>query len=104
AAAKPREVMSRIRSTNTGTERAVFRLLRRRGVYFARHAKALPGSPDIVFRRCRMAVFIDGDFWHGRNFEEWRAKVSAFWVSKIERNMERDRLSRAELEARGWRV
>jgi len=97
-------LMSRIRSTNTGTERTVFRLLRRRGVYFARHAKALPGSPDVVFRRCRLAVFIDGDFWHGRNFEEWRVKVSAFWVAKIERNMERDRRAKAELEAQGWRV
>jgi DNA mismatch endonuclease (patch repair protein) len=57
-----------------------------------------------VFRRCRLAVFIDGDFWHGRNFQEWRTKVSAFWVTKIEGNMERDRRAKADLEAQGWRV
>jgi len=96
--------MSRIRSTNTGPERKIFHLIRRRRVYFARHARTLPGSPDIVFRRCRLAVFIDGDFCHGRNFEKWRSKVSAFWATKIGRNMERDRRARAELEARGWRV
>ena len=96
--------MSRIRGTNTGPERAVFRLLRRERVYFARHARKLPGKPDIVFRRCRLAIFIDGDFWHGRNFEQWRATLQPFWITKIERNMERDRETDARLRAEGWRV
>lgn len=96
--------MSRIHGTNTGTERTVFRLLRREGVYFARHAKSLPGSPDVVFRKCRLAVFIDGDFWHGRRFARWSGDLSPFWSVKIRKNMARDRRARARLRAEGWAV
>lgn len=95
-------LMARIHGTNTGTERTVFRLLRREGVYFARHAKGLPGRPDIVFRRCRLAVFIDGDFWHGRNFARWSGGLSPFWLGKIQANMARDRRIRSRLRTRGW--
>jgi len=97
-------LMSRIHATNTGTERTVFRLLRRQEVYFARHAKDLPGSPDVVFRKCKLAVFIDGDFWHGRNFTRWSAGLSPFWSAKIRKNMVRDRRTRAILRAEGWSI
>lgn len=96
--------MSRIRGTNTGPERGMFRMLRREGVYFARHARGLPGSPDIVFRKCRLAVFIDGDFWHGRNFNRWRDGLTDFWREKIEANIRRDRRNRKRLRALGWHV
>ena len=96
--------MSRIRGTNTGPERGMFRMLRREGVYFARHARGLPGSPDIVFRRCRLAVFIDGDFWHGRNFGRWRAGLTEYWRDKIAKNISRDRRVARRLRTQGWNV
>jgi DNA mismatch endonuclease (patch repair protein) len=96
--------MSRIRGKNTGPEREVFRMLRREGVYFARHGQGLPGSPDIVFRRCRLAIFIDGDFWHGRHFSKWSSGLDEFWREKIAGNIVRDRRATRRLRAGGWRV
>jgi len=96
--------MSRIRGKNTGPEREMFRLLRRQGVYFARHGRELPGSPDIVFRKCRLAVFIDGDFWHGRKLSSWRKDLSAFWREKIEANVRRDNRDRRRLRSLDWDV
>src|SRR5688572_3148911 len=96
--------MSLIRGSNTGPEREIFRRLRSQGVYFARHARDLPGSPDVVFRRCRLAVFIDGDFWHGRKFRTWRAGLKPYWQEKIARNVRRDRRTREQLRALGWSV
>jgi DNA mismatch endonuclease, patch repair protein len=97
-------LMSRVRGKNTEIERAVFRELRRRKIYFSRHGSGIPGRPDIVFRRCKLAVFIDGDFWHGRNFAEWRHKLTDPWKAKIARNIERDREIDQALRRSGWRV
>jgi DNA mismatch endonuclease (patch repair protein) len=97
-------LMSRVRGTNTLPERQLFRALRRSGVYFARHARKLPGKPDVVFRRCRLAVFVDGDFWHGRGFDRWGTKLAPFWQAKIERNMARDRETEIRLRSTGWTV
>lgn len=69
----------------------------------------LPGRPDIVFRSKRLAVFVDGDFWHGRDLE-WRlARLEAghnapYWTAKIPRNVARDRRYDEALTAAGWRV
>lgn len=97
-------LMSRIRGKNTGPELLLFRLLRQRKVYFARHVTSLPGKPDVVFRRCRLAVFVDGEFWHGRNFDDWKGGLSSFWRTKIEKNIARDRNVDVELGALGWTV
>jgi len=64
----------------------------------------LPGTPDIVFTRRRVAVFVDGDFWHGYRFSQWRDTVSPFWQQKIEKNRQRDRKNFAKLRRSGWRV
>ena len=76
---------------------------------YRKNVETLPGKPDIVFVRARVAVFCDGDFWHGRNWEEQKSKLcqgtnAEYWLSKIESNMERDRLNNALLEADGWSV
>jgi DNA mismatch endonuclease, patch repair protein len=96
--------MARIRAKNTGIERIIFQHLKRRKVYFSTHGKGIPGRPDIVFRRYKIAVFIDGDFWHGRNFAEWDGKLNELWRAKIKRNIERDREKDTQLEALGWKV
>jgi DNA mismatch endonuclease (patch repair protein) len=101
---KRSELMSRIRWKNTGPEQIVFAELRRRGIYFAKHAKNLPGRPDIVFRRIKLAVFIDGDFWHGWRFPLWAHKLPPRWRAKIASTRERDHRNFRRLRRLGWRV
>jgi len=69
----------------------------------------LPGKPDIVFRRARVAVFVDGDFWHGRDWKRRKRRLelganSAYWVKKISSNRARDRRHSGALRRLGWRV
>ena len=97
-------LMSRIRGQGTGIETSVMRELRRRRVYFASHARNLPGRPDIVFRNGKLAVFLDGDFWHGWRFPLWELKLQPFWRDKIATNRARDRRNFAKLRRQGWSV
>ena len=97
-------VMSRIKGQGTQPEKAVMAELRRRKIYFATHAKELPGRPDIVFRRIKMAVFIDGDFWHGWRFPLWKHKLSEKWQEKISATRERDQRKFRKLRRLGWKV
>ncbi len=102
---KRSEIMSKIRSQNTKAELLVFRELRKRGVYFQKHYKRAAGSPDIALPRKKKAVFIDGDFWHGYQFSKLKKRLpKKYWLAKIERNIKRDRNSRAKLRKQGWKV
>ena len=96
--------MSRVRNRNTDIEAIVRSELFRRGWRFRKHVTSLPGCPDIVFMQQRIAVFIDGDFWHGYQFPRWQATLSGFWRQKIAKNRKRDRNNFAKLRRRGWRV
>lgn len=100
-----RKNMQNIRSTGTLPERTVMTALRRKRIYFAVYVASLPGKPDIVFRRKRIAVFIDSDFWHGhpRRFR-MPASNRDYWEPKIRRNKARDRAVNRELRQMGWRV
>lgn len=75
-----------------------------RGYRYRKHLRSLPGTPDVVFPREKVAVFVDGDFWHGYRFPVWRDRVSCFWQQKISGNRARDRRNHARLRGRGWRV
>ncbi|MEE7505126.1 very short patch repair endonuclease [Methylobacterium mesophilicum] len=97
-------VMSRIRGKGTKPELAVETALAMTGLAFEMHARDLPGRPDFVIRDARVAVFVDGDFWHGRNFGEWRLKLSEKWETKIAANIARDRRNRRALRSDGWKV
>ncbi len=68
------------------------------------HRRTLPGSPDVAFGRARLAVFVDGAWWHGHPSRYTPGKSAPYWDAKIQRNMERDRENDASLEALGWRV
>jgi DNA mismatch endonuclease (patch repair protein) len=68
--------MSKVKSKDTGPERAVRSALHRRGLRFRKHVKGLSGTTDVVFTRKRVAVFVDGDFWHGFGFESRAGKLS----------------------------
>ena len=104
--AKRSELMSRIRGRgNERTELAMLRLLRANKITgWRRHAK-LPGRPDFVFRAERVAVFVDGCFWHGgpRCFR-LPANNRSFWAKNISENRERDRRVDSQLRRNGWRV
>ncbi len=97
-------LMSSIRSKNTKAELALGRLLRRHRIRFRRYVKGLPGTPDFVLLGLKIAVFVDGGFWHGRNFDRLRPNLKPYWVDKIERNMNRDVSSRSRLRCMGWSV
>jgi len=97
-------VMAKIRGRDTGPERVVAGLLRDAGLTFESHARDLPGRPDFVFRDRRVAVFVDGDFWHGWRFPVWRDKLSEAWEAKIEATRLRDCRNFRRLRRSGWRV
>lgn len=80
--------MSRIRGRDTGPERKMAKLLDDAGISYEDHPK-LPGTPDFVIGK--IAVFCDGNFWHGRDFWDKAKGLNAFWFNKISNNILRDR-------------
>jgi len=96
--------MSRIGGKDTGIEKSVRSALHRRGFRFLKHLKELPGKPDIVFTKAKVAIFIDGDFWHGYRFPLWQHNVSDFWKNKISKTRERDARNHRRLRRMGWMV
>lgn len=103
---KRSEVMSRIRGRgNKDTEIALARLLRAEGITGWRRHTTLVGMPDFAFRRQRVAVFVDGCFWHGcPKHSKMPANNRAFWIKKLTDNKTRDRLVTRTLRKDGWRV
>lgn len=102
------ETMRRVRSEGTSCERSLLSALRRSGVRARAHsptAATLPGSPDLVFVRARVAVFVDGCFWHGCPTHcRLPATNRTYWRTKVRRNMARDRAAVLALRAAGWSV
>jgi len=80
----------------------VFRFLSGERIYFQRHYARVSGNPDIALPKKKIAVFIDGDFWHGRRFGE--RELPEYWVKKIAANIRRDRRNRAEMKKLGWKL
>lgn len=97
-------VMSRIRGRGTKPEAAVQAMLEGLGVPFETHARDLPGRPDFVIRDARVVILVDGDFWHGWRFDEWRLRLSEHWERKIAANRRRDARNRKLLRAGGWTI
>ena len=97
--------MSRIRSENTTPERYTFALLDAAKLKYRRHDKSLPGKPDVVFPDQKVAVFVDGDYWHGWRFSQWQHRLpTQAWRDKIANTRLRDRRIHARLRYRGWKV
>lgn len=97
-------LMSRIRGKDTKPELAVGAMLAAREVRPESHPRDLPGRPDFVLRDLRLAIFVDGDFWHGWRFPSWAHKLAPFWAEKIAKNRARDRRNFARLRRTGWTV
>jgi DNA mismatch endonuclease, patch repair protein len=96
--------MSRVKGKYTSLEKKVFGALKKNGIAFVRHSKSLPGKPDIVLPKNKVAIFIDGDFWHGWQFSRWEKSLSGFWRRKIQLNRCRDLRNCRLLRKSGWRV
>jgi DNA mismatch endonuclease, patch repair protein len=99
--------MRAIRSKDTSIELMLRKELWRRGLRYRVNCKNVYGKPDILFVKAKVAVFCDGDFWHGKDYNEntfARSDNAEFWNKKIVRNMERDRIVDETLESQGYLV
>ena len=100
--------MSQIRSKDTSIELKVRKYLFSLGYRYRVNYKELPGKPDIVFTKKKIAIFIHGCYWHGHNCNSRYAHVSKsntdYWNTKIQRNQERDKRNIEQLEKDGWKV
>ena len=77
------------------------------GIRYRKNYKKLPGSPDIVLTKYKIVIFVDGEFWHGKDWEVRKQRLKRnreYWIEKIEENMKRDKRNDALLEADGWYV
>jgi DNA mismatch endonuclease (patch repair protein) len=100
-------IMRTVRTSDTEPEKKLAAALKALGVRFRRNDVKVFGKPDLVFRKARLALFVDGDFWHGRTwFEDHAAPATNadFWIRKFERNRLRDRLVNRNLRRAGWSV
>ena len=98
--------MSSIRSTNTKPEEMVRKWLFSKGFRYRKNVKDLPGKPDIVLPKYKTVIFVNGCFWHKHDCSRfvWPASNQGYWIPKIKRNVERDRLNIRLLEEQGWKV
>jgi len=97
--------MSRVKGRETFPEVKLRKELWRKGLRYRIHRHDLPGKPDIVFSRAKVAVFVDGAFWHGKKLSHERLEqMSPYWRQKIRRNAERDVSNTKRLEAMGYIV
>ncbi|WP_343486968.1 very short patch repair endonuclease [Allomuricauda sp. d1] len=101
------KIMSKIRGKNTKPELAFRKALWAAGYRYRIDYKKLIGKPDILLKKYKTAIFIDGEFWHGHNWSVRKHKIKSnreFWIPKIERNMQRDREVNKGLSELGYTV
>lgn len=99
--------MKAIRYKDTKIEIVLRKELWSRGIHYRKNCKDLPGKPDIVFKGKKVAVFCDSEFWHGYDWENQKERIGTrqdYWLSKIERNMERDLEVNKSLQEMGYTV
>lgn len=98
--------MSHIRSTNSKPEEIVRKYLFSKGLRYRKNVRTLPGKPDIVLRKYKTIIFVNGCFWHKHDCGRFVMPSSniEYWTKKINRNVERDKSNTEQLEAQGWRV
>lgn len=101
--------MSHIRAQDTTIEIILRRELWKKGYRYRKNYKILPGKPDIVLTRYKIAIFCDGEYFHGKDWKELKARLERgsnpdFWIRKISRNIERDDEVNKKLQFLGWTV
>lgn len=100
-----RKNMQNIRSKHTKPELILASELKKRKIYFSQHSSKIFGKPDFIFRRKKVVVFVDSDFWHAhpKRFQLPKSNIE-FWKNKIEGNVRRDKLVNKTLKKEGWKV
>lgn len=101
------EIMKKIRSKDTKPEIKLRKLLWSIGLRYRINDKSLPGTPDISIKKYKLTIFIDGEFWHGYNWNKKKKKIKTnreYWIPKIERNIVNDKNNNVELEYMGYKV
>lgn len=102
------KMMKKIRSTGGKAETILAKLLYHKGIRYRKNFKDLPGKPDIAITKYKIAVFIDGEFWHGYDWSfQKNHRIHThrdYWIPKIEKNMARDVKVTKKLENMGWIV
>ena len=104
-----RKNMQSIKGKNTSIERILRKALWNKGYRYRKNYKKLPGSPDIVLTKYKIAIFCDGEFFHGKDWDTLKKRLeksnnSEHWISKISRNKERDDEINKKLDFEGWTV
>ena len=104
-----RKNMQNIRAKDTKIEIALRKALWKKGVRYRKNLKSLPGKPDIALTKYKIAIFCDGEFFHGKDWEVLKPRLeksnnSEFWISKISRNRKRDDEVNKRLLFEGWTV
>ena len=104
-----RKNMQRIKGKNTSIEIKLCKALWKKGYHYRKNYKELPGSPDIVLTKYKVAIFCDSEFFHGKDWDKLKARLEKgengdYWIKKITRNMERDEDVNKQLMFRGWTV
>ena len=105
--AATRKRMSKIKLKDGDSEKALAKKLWNHNIRYRKNYKKLPGSPDIAITGHKIAIFIDGEFWHGKDWGERKTKLKnnrEYWIEKIEENIQRDKRVDQELAAIGWSV
>ena len=100
--------MARVKSTDTKPEKMLRTALWREGIRYRKNWRKLTGCPDIAITKYKIAIFVDGDFWHARGHQEAPGEEvgsnKEFWRKKLTRNVERDKEVNDKLVAEGWLV
>ena len=96
--------MSHVKTKRNSAEVMIAKSLWHRGYRYRLNYKALPGSPDIALTKYRIAIFIDGEFWHGKDFEQRKNKLNNkdYWIEKIQENIDRDLRNDKLLRQMDW--
>jgi len=99
--------MSLIKNKDTGIEVIFRKALWKAGFRYRKNYKKLPGKPDIALTKQKIAIFCDGEFWHGKNWEVSKEKIKRnrnYWIPKIDKNIKRDFETDRDLKLMGWEV
>jgi len=102
-----RKNMQAVKSTGSKIEDKLAKSLFALGYRYRKNDKSVYGRPDLTFKKYKIAIFVDGEFWHGKDWELRKHDHKSnqeFWINKIERNIERDRTVNEKLLKEGWKV
>lgn len=102
-----RKNMQAIKSVGSKAEVILAKALFAKGYRYRKNNNSVFGKPDLTFKKIKLAIFIDGEFWHGKDWEIRKENLKTnqeYWIPKIERNMQRDNEVNSKLSEQGWRI